>query len=99
MTNPLNLPEPVLTDDDFARQLQQGIEQLMREMETSSTSRTDFETLVKQMSEATAPASVPGVSGTVGQAGPGQVSFSETLSRTMERMQKSETQANSARME
>jgi len=71
----------------------------MREMETSSTSRTDFETLVKQMSEATAPASVPGASGTARQAGQGQVSFSETLSRTMERMQESETQADSARME
>lgn len=66
----------------------------MREMETSSTSRTDFETLVKQMSAATAPASGPGTSGTTGQ-----VSFSETLSRTMERMQESETQADSARME
>jgi peroxin-19 len=74
------------------------MEQLMREMETSSTSRTDFETLVKQMSAATAPAasSVPGASGT---STGGQVSFSETLSRTMERMQESETQADSARME
>jgi len=48
----------------------------MREMETNPSTRNDFEALVKSMSEAT--------------AGPSKDSFSETLSRTVERMQESE---------
>lgn len=59
----------------------------MREMETNSTARTDFEALVKSMSEAT--------------AGPSTAkdSFSETLSRTMEKLQESEVAADQARNE
>jgi len=60
----------------------------MREMETSPSARNEFEQLVKSMSDAT--------------AGPGQsskTSFSETLSKTMERMQESEVAADQARDE
>ena len=57
----------------------------MREMETSSSARSDFETLVKNMSDATAASS--------------SNTFSETLNRTMERMQESEVTADAAREE
>ena len=62
----------------------------MREMESSPSARTEFEQLVKSMSEATATTSAgPSVTTTT--------SFSETLTRTMERMQESEANADSAR--
>jgi peroxin-19 len=79
-------PAPAITDDDFAVQLQQGMEQLMREMESSSSARTEFESLVKQMSDATSPA-------------PSKNTFSETLNRTMERMAESESAADAAQDE
>jgi peroxin-19 len=85
---PLEISEPDFDDDDFALQLQKGMEQLMREMETSPSARNEFEQLVKSMSDAT--------------TGPGQPSktpFTETLSRTMERMQESEIAADQARDE
>src|SRR5579862_658876 len=81
-------PEPEFDEDDFARQLQQGMEQLMREMETNTSARNDFEALVRSMSEATG-ATPPTA----------KDSFSETLSRTMERMQESEVAADQARNE
>ena len=64
------------------------MEQLMREMETSPTTRSEFESLVKSMSDATA--STQSV---------GKNSFSDTLSRTMERIQESESAADKARDE
>lgn len=77
--------EPDFTDDDFVLQLQKGMEQLMREMETSPAARNEFESLVKSMADATT--NVPTASN----------SFSETLSRTIERMQESESAADAAR--
>ena len=82
-------PEPDFTDKDFAHQLQQGMEQLMREMETSPAARSEFGSLVKSMSDATASAS-----GTDNKR-----SFSDTISQTMERMQESESAADTARDE
>jgi peroxin-19 len=64
----------------------------MRDMESNPSTRTDFETLVKQMSSATAPVTAAQGTSTTG----GTSSFSETLSRTMERMQESEQQAGEA---
>jgi peroxin-19 len=61
------------------------MESLMREMETSPSARSDFETLVKSMSDATAASS--------------SNTFSETLNRTMERMQESEVAADVAQEE
>jgi len=61
----------------------------MREMETSPTARSEFESLVKSMSDATA--STTSTSN--------KRSFSETISRTMERMQESESAADKARDE
>jgi peroxin-19 len=80
--------EPDFTEDDFARQLQLGMEQLMREMETSPTARNDFESLVKSMSDATA--ATPSAT---------TATFSDTISKTMERMQESESAADKARDE
>jgi peroxin-19 len=64
------------------------MEQLMREMETSPTARSEFESLVKSMSDATATT-----------AASNKPSFSDTISRTMERMQESESSADKARDE
>jgi peroxin-19 len=63
------------------------MEELMREMESSPSIRNEFESLVKSMSDATA--GVPDAKN----------SFSETLSRTMERIQESESAADKAREE
>ena len=62
----------------------------MREMETSPAARSEFESLVKSMSDATAGPSTTTTT---------ENSFSETLSRTMERMQESELAADKARDE
>jgi peroxin-19 len=76
------------------------MEQLMREMETSPSSRTDFENLVKQMSSATAPATTTTTAAAAAStSNQPSTSFSETISRTMERMQESEQQAESAQMD
>jgi peroxin-19 len=80
-TSSTALDPPSFTEEDFAKQLQQGMEQLMRDMESPS-SRNEFESLVKSMSEATAPP--PPTQKASGSK------FSETISRTMERMQESE---------
>jgi peroxin-19 len=88
-TSSATLDPPSFTEEDFAKQLQQGMEQLMRDMESPST-RNEFESLVKSMSDATA---APKPSGTA------TTSFSETISRTMERMQESETAADQASTE
>jgi peroxin-19 len=79
--------EPDFSEDEFARQLQLGMEQLMREMESSPAVRNEFESLVKSMADATAGAPAA------------KSSFSETLSRTMERIQESESAADKARDE
>jgi peroxin-19 len=79
--------EPEIQDEDFTRQLQEGMEQLILEMDSSPTIRADFENLVKQMSDTGITPSQP------------VNSFSETLSRTMDRIQESETSADKARDE
>ena len=61
----------------------------MREMEASPAARSEFESLVKSMSDATAGPSTTTT----------KTSFSETLSRTMERIQESESAADKARGE
>jgi Pex19 protein family len=63
------------------------MEQLMREMETSPSARNEFESLVKSMTDATVSSSSP------------KDSFTDTISRTMERMQESEAAADQARNE
>lgn len=44
---------PTLAPDDFAKQLQSGMEDLMRELDTSPAARADFEQLMAQMNAAT----------------------------------------------
>lgn len=57
--NQTTLPEltkngmPALGSDDFAKQLQSGMEDLMRELESSPEARKDFEQLMSQMGTAT----------------------------------------------
>lgn len=64
---------PPLANDDFAKQLQAGMEDLMAELNTSPNARRDFEQLMQQMQTATLDPSVPGASssgaGVAGAAG------------------------------
>jgi Pex19 protein family len=62
----------------------------MREMESSPSARNEFESLVKSMSDAT-PSATAG--------GEGGATFTDAISRTMERIQESETAAERARDE
>jgi len=61
----------------------------MREMETSPAARSEFESLVKSMSDATA----AGPSTSAAQ----DASFNDAISRSLERIQMSETAAERAR--
>jgi peroxin-19 len=81
-------PMAEFDDDEFVLQLQEGMEQLMREMESSPSVRNEFENLVKSMSEATASASTTKNN-----------TFSDALSRTMDRMQESQSFADKAQEE
>lgn len=44
---------PALGNDDFAKQLQSGMEELMKELDTSPEAKADFEQLMSQMNAAT----------------------------------------------
>ncbi|KAF7858552.1 hypothetical protein EAF04_009152 [Stromatinia cepivora] len=97
-----------LSDDDFAKQLQAGMAELMGELETSPEMQAQFESMLKEMGglgetgPAPPPPSAPkpGSSkskATVGSAG--EESFQETIKKTMERMQASGDQATAAAAE
>lgn len=98
----------VLSDDDFARQLQAGMAELMGEMENSPEMQAQFESIFKELGAAAA--ATTGGSST-GAAPPGSgsaerpqassssgadASFQDTIRRTMERMQTSGDQATAA---
>ncbi|QSZ31730.1 hypothetical protein DSL72_001298 [Monilinia vaccinii-corymbosi] len=94
-----------LSDDDFAKQLQAGMAELMGELETSPEMQAQFESMLKEMDAlgdtgpAPQPPSAPkpGSSKSKSTAGPtGEESFQETIKKTMERMQASGDQATAA---
>lgn len=97
-----------LSDDDFAKQLQAGMAELMGELETSPDMQAQFESMLKEMGglgdtgPAPPPPSAPkpGSSKNKATAGPaGEESFQETIKKTMERMQASGDQATAAAAE
>lgn len=97
-----------LSNDDFAKQLQAGMAELMGELETSPEMQAQFESMLKEMGglgetgPAPPPPSAPkpGSSKSKTTAGSaGEESFQETIKKTMERMQASGDQATAAAAE
>ncbi|KAK4237431.1 Pex19 protein family-domain-containing protein [Achaetomium macrosporum] len=99
--------EEVLSEDDFAKQLQAGMADLLGELENSPEMQAQFESIFKELGVAasasaeqasTAPTPPgPGArSASTGAAGGVEASFQETIRRTMERMQTSGDQATAA---
>lgn len=99
-------PTPPLTkstveDDDFAKQLQAGMADLLGELETSPDLQKQFEEMVKGMGDMDSLVSGAGASGDLPSAEKpstkaAEESFQETIRRTMERMQESGDQASAA---
>ncbi|KXX81942.1 Peroxisomal biogenesis factor 19 [Madurella mycetomatis] len=99
--------EPVLSEDEFAKQLQAGMADLLGELESSPEMQAQFESIFKELGAA-ASASADQASKTPIPPGPGpstsagasatnaEASFQETIRRTMERMQASGDQATAA---
>ncbi|KAF7932632.1 uncharacterized protein EAE98_003931 [Botrytis deweyae] len=97
-----------LTDDDFAKQLQAGMAELMGELETSPEMQAQFESMLKEMGglgengPAPPPPSAPRPGPSKTKAAPGSAgeeTFQETIKKTMERMQASGDQATAAAAE
>ncbi|KAI1270266.1 Pex19 protein family-domain-containing protein [Xylariaceae sp. FL1019] len=102
---PANLPaDEEFSEEDFQKQLQAGMAELMGDLEGSPDLQTQFENIFKGLGAS----SVPGASGTAGASSkPKSVAdmteelsqdatFQETIKRTMERMQNSGDQATAA---
>ncbi|PQE27566.1 hypothetical protein CJF30_00007932 [Rutstroemia sp. NJR-2017a BBW] len=94
-----------LSDDDFARQLQAGMAELMGELETSPEMQAQFESLLKDMGglgdtgTAPPPPSAPKPGSSKTKSATAEESFQETIKKTMERMQASGDQATAAATE
>lgn len=95
-------PEDALGDEDFAKQLQAGMAELLGDLEKSPDMQKQFEDMFKQMSaaEGTPPtdATNPSAGGAKPAAAPSatDASFQDTIRKTMERMQNSGDQATAA---
>lgn len=101
--------EDILSDDDFAKQLQAGMADLLGELENSPEMQAQFDSIFKELgatatetaenaatnipSSDTAPGPIPGAAAGAAAA---EASFQETIKRTMERMQTSGEQATAA---
>jgi len=97
--------EEALSEDDFAKQLQAGMADLLGELENSAEMQAQFESIFKELGAAAStnadPASSaptpPAAGNSSSKAGPAaEASFQETIRRTMERMQTSGEQATAA---
>lgn len=99
---------PNLGPDDFARQLQTGMEDLMKELDTSPEARADFEQLMAQMNAATidtapgsgATSSYPNNADRQASAAASSIktpkNFQESIEANLQRMRDSETNAQDA---
>lgn len=104
--------EEGLSDEDFAKQLQSGMAELLGELETSPDMQAQLENMLKELGGAAALGETAGLGGPgpaaltskepVSKAGPAaatpatEESFQETIKKTMERMQESGNQATAA---
>jgi peroxin-19 len=106
-----NLPtEEGLSDEDFAKQLQSGMAELLGELETSPDMQAQFENMLKELGGAAALGEAAGLEAPAAstskeptaKAGPAaaapatEESFQETIRKTMERMRESGDQATAA---
>ncbi|KAK4158506.1 Pex19 protein family-domain-containing protein [Chaetomidium leptoderma] len=98
--------EPGLSEDDFAKQLQDGMADLLGELDSSPEMQAQFESIFKELGAAASgsadqastapnPPEAAGASSTTGAAN-AEASFQETIRRTMERMHTSGEQATAA---
>ncbi|KAJ4155640.1 hypothetical protein LMH87_000876 [Akanthomyces muscarius] len=87
-----------MTEEDFAKQLQAGMANLLGELENSPEMKAEFESMFKGMAAATegGGAAPDAAGGADGAAPAGDESFQDTIRRTMERMQSSGDQATAA---
>lgn len=98
-----------ISDDDFAKQLQAGMADLLGELETSPEMQAQFESMLKELGGAAAlgvdgaadtppavPSSKPGSSKSPSKETDAEKTFQETIKKTMERMQASGAQATAA---
>ncbi|OAQ70749.1 Pex19 protein [Pochonia chlamydosporia 170] len=92
--------EEPFSEEDFAKQLQAGMADLLGELEQSPEMQQQFEDMFKKMAAAAddaAPEGAPGSSSSTKAGGPAaDASFQETIRRTMDRMQASGDQATAA---
>jgi len=102
--------EDGLSDEDFAKQLQSGMAELLGELETSSDMQVQFENILKELGGVAALGEAAGLDApaasiskeTTEEAGPAvgapttEESFQETIRKTMERMRESGDQATAA---
>ncbi|KAK8930225.1 hypothetical protein H634G_01226 [Metarhizium anisopliae BRIP 53293] len=94
--------EEPFSEEDFAKQLQAGMADLLGELEQSPEMQQQFEDMFKQMAAASgdaAPGTGAAGSSSAKAGAPGtasEASFQETIRRTMERMQASGDQATAA---
>ncbi|KAJ6789016.1 hypothetical protein PWT90_09135 [Aphanocladium album] len=93
-----------MSEEDFAKQLQAGMANLLGELEKSPEMQAEFESMFKNMAAAGAEAAAgaagappgTGAAAAAAGAGPADESFQDTIRRTMERMQNSGDQATAA---
>ncbi|KAK7403251.1 Peroxisome chaperone and import receptor [Neonectria punicea] len=91
--------EDAFSEEEFAKQLQAGMADLLGELEQSPDMQAQFEDIFKQIaaSDGTADPAVPSTStDPAPQASAEDASFQDTIRKTMERMQTSGDQATAA---
>ncbi|KAG5931250.1 hypothetical protein E4U53_001870 [Claviceps sorghi] len=101
---PATSSEPEISEEDFAKQLQAGMADLLGELQNSPEMQEQFEDMFKQMAaavgesgpDATSADGPPAESSNNTPPANNDASFQETIRRTMERMQTSGEQATAA---
>ncbi|KAH8893261.1 hypothetical protein GQ53DRAFT_860284 [Thozetella sp. PMI_491] len=89
----------ILSDDDFAKQLQAGMADLLGEIDSSPEMQAQFESIFKELGAAASAGDMPSAENIPKAAAPGASgsgSFQDTIRQTMERMQASGEQATAA---
>ncbi|GKU13566.1 unnamed protein product [Fusarium langsethiae] len=91
--------EDAFSEEEFAKQLQAGMADLLGELEQSPDMQAQFEDIFKHIAAAEGAGDAPPPSsskGSASQTPPEDASFQDTIKRTMERMQASGDQATAA---
>ncbi|PUU75689.1 Pex19 protein [Tuber borchii] len=84
-------------DDDFARQLQLGMQDLLGEMQDSKELQDQFEHLVKELNDATAaPGPGPAASSSSRPSDQAAANFQDRIKQTMDRMKSSGAEVDAA---